>query len=200
MYIPASFKETRVPVLHAFMGRHPFATLVTVVSGAVDAVHVPLLVEPSAGPLGILRGHVARANPVWREVVDGAEVMAVFRGADGYVSPGWYPSKREHGRVVPTWNYEAVHARGSIRWLHDAALLRTLVSDLTDQHEAGRENAWSLNDAPDDYVVGMLKGIVGFEVQIVSLAGKMKLSQNRSEADRAGVVAGLEEICSARNP
>jgi transcriptional regulator len=181
------------------MGRHPFATVVAVVSGAVDALHVPLLVDPAAGPLGGLRGHIARANRLWREVEDGSEVLAIFRGADGYVSPGWYPAKREHGRVVPTWNYEVVHARGTVRWIHEAAALRALVSDLTDRHEAGRSNSWSLNDAPEDYVAGMLKAIVGFEVQITSLTGKMKLSQNRSEADRAGVASGLAESADRRS-
>jgi len=181
------------------MRQHPFATLVAVVSGAVEAMHVPLLVDPTAGPLGGLRGHVAKANPLWREAVDGSEVLAVFRGADGYVSPGWYPEKREHGRVVPTWNYEVVHARGTVRWVHDPAVLRALVSDLTDRHEAGRAKAWSLNDAPEDYVAGMLKAIVGFEVRITGLTGKMKLSQNRSVADRAGVVAGLAESADPRS-
>ena len=199
MYNPAPFDESRIPVLQAFMGRHPFATVVAAVSGAVDALHVPLLVDPAAGPLGGLRGHIARANRLWREVADGAEVLAIFRGADGYVSPAWYPAKREHGRVVPTWNYEVVHARGTVRWIHDAAALRALVSDLTDRHEAGRSNAWSLNDAPEDYIAGMLKAIVGFEVQITSLTGKMKLSQNRSEADRAGVVSGLAESADPRS-
>ena len=199
MYNPAPFEESRVPVLQAFMRRHPFATIVAVAAGVVDAVHVPLLVDRAAGPLGGLRGHVARANPLWREVVDGSEILAIFRGADGYVSPGWYPAKREHGRVVPTWNYEVVHARGTVQWVNDPAVLRGLVSELTDQHEVGRANAWSLKDAPDDYVVGMLKGIVGFEVHITSLTGKMKLSQNRSQADRAGVVAGLEESADPRS-
>jgi transcriptional regulator len=199
MYVPTPFQESRIPVLQAFMRQHPFATLVAVVSGAVEAMHVPLLVDPAAGPLGGLRGHVAKANPLWREIVDGAEVLAIFRGADGYVSPGWYPAKREHGRVVPTWNYQVVHARGSVRWVHDPAVLRALVSDLTDQHEAGRANAWSLNDAPDDYVASMLKGIVGFEIRIAILTGKMKLSQNRSQADRAGVVSGLTESADPRS-
>jgi len=199
MYNPAPFEESRVPVLQAFMERHPFATVVAAASGAVDALHVPLLVDPAAGPLGVLRGHLARANRLWRELADGSEVLAIFRGADGYVSPAWYPAKREHGRVVPTWDYEVVHARGTVRWIHDAAVLRALVSDLTDRHEAGRSNAWSLNDAPEDYVAGMLKAIVGFEVQITGLTGKMKLSQNRSEADRAGVVAGLAESADPRS-
>ena len=181
------------------MRQHPFATLVAVVSGAVEAMHVPLLVEPTVGPLGGLRGHVAKANPLWRELADGSEVLAVFRGADGYISPAWYPEKREHGRVVPTWDYEVVHARGNIHWIQDPAMLRALVSALTDQHEAGRSNAWSLNDAPEDYVAGMLKAIVGFEVQITGLTGKMKLSQNRSEADRAGVVSGLAESADPRS-
>lgn len=199
MYNPAPFEESRIPVLQAFMARHPFATLVAAVSGAVDAVHVPLLVDSAAGPSGGLRGHVARANRLWREVPDGAEVLAVFRGADGYISPAWYPAKREHGRVVPTWNYEVVHARGTVRWIHDAAALRALVSDLTDRHEAGRSDAWRLDDAPGDYVAGMLKAIVGFEVQITSLTAKMKLSQNRSAADRAGVVSGLTASADPRS-
>ena len=199
MYTPTPFKESRVPVLQAFMRRHPFATMVAVVSGALDAVDVPLLIDPAAGPLGGLRGHIAKANPLWREVADGAEVLAIFRGAHGYVSPRWYPSKREHGRVVPTWNYEVVHSRGTIRWVHEPTWVRDLVSDLTDQHEAGRADAWSLNDAPEDYVAGMLIAVVGFEVLITSLTGQMKLSQNKSHTDRAGVVAGLEESEDSRS-
>jgi transcriptional regulator len=153
---------------------------------------VPLEYDCSEGPHGTLRGHLARANPVWRETLPQHEALAVFPGPQGYVSPGWYPSKREHGKVVPTWNYVAAQARGTLRVVDDAPWLRALVGRLTDRHESRSAQPWKVGDAPDDYVAQMLRAIVGVEIRLSALLVKLKLSQNRSAADRAGVVAGLE--------
>jgi len=197
MYTPAHFNESRLPALHAFMGDYPLAAVITQASGRLDANHIPLMLDPAIGPFGILRGHIARANSMWREAEPGPEVLVVFQGPGSYVSPGFYPSKKEHGRVVPTWNYGVVHARGTLKWVHDPEWLRALVEQLTDQHEAGRPEAWRVSDAPDDYVTRMLGAIVGFEIAIHELSGKLKLSQNRSEADREGVRSGLGKGGSA---
>ncbi|MFO1455375.1 MAG: FMN-binding negative transcriptional regulator [Steroidobacteraceae bacterium] len=190
MYVPAHFRETRPEVLHEFMRRHPLATLVARTATGVDANHIPMELAFVDG-LPRLRGHVARANPLWREALPAEPVLAIFTGADGYVTPSWYPSKREHGKVVPTWNYAAVHARGPIRFVDDAAWLRALVGSLTDEHERSRAAPWQVEDAPADYIGAMLRAIVGFEIEVRELVGKFKASQNREERDRAGVAAGL---------
>jgi transcriptional regulator len=191
MYLPAHFTERRVDVLHAFIERHPLGTLVCSADGAVQADHLPMLLRRDA-PHGTLIGHVARANPLWRMAGDGAEVLVVFAGADAYVSPSWYPSKKAHGRVVPTWNYAVVHARGRISLFDDEARLHALVSSLTEHFERGQPAPWAVADAPDDYVRAMLRAIVGFEIEIRELVGKFKASQNRPAEDRAGVLAALE--------
>jgi transcriptional regulator len=191
MYLPPHFRERRTEVLHDFIERHPLGMLVTSANGAPVADHVPMLLIPHLGPHGTLQGHVARANPLWRSTADGGEVLVVFRGADAYVSPSSYPSKREDGKVVPTWNYAVVHARGRIRFFEDEARLHALVSKLTDHFEGPRPKPWSVADAPDDYVRAMLRAIVGFEIEITDLAGKFKASQNRSAEDRTGVRSGM---------
>jgi transcriptional regulator len=197
MYTPSHFDEPRTTALHAFIRRHPLASLVTLTSGRLDANHVPLLLDAAPDPHGQLRGHIARANPLWRDIPAESEVLALFHGADSYITPGWYPSKQQHGRVVPTWNYGVVHVRGRISWHHDKAWLRRLVEDLTTEHEAGGSRPWQVSDAPDDYVEKMLEGIVGLEISIAAIQGKMKLSQNRSMEDRAGVLRGLGESADA---
>ena len=196
MYLPAHFREERREVLQGFVERHPLGALVTLAAGRPEVDHVPMLLDRGAGRCGRLRGHVARANPVVRHTPDGAEVLVVFAGADAYVSPSAYPSKRVDGRVVPTWNYAVVHARGTLRVTEDAAWLRALVGRLTDVHEASRAHRWQVDDAPADYIEQMLRAIVGIEIEITSLQGKWKVSQNRSAADRAGVAAGLGSIDS----
>lgn len=193
MYYPAQFDETNSAVLQEFIRTHPFASVICVAAGRLDANHVPLALDPGYGTLGRLRGHIARANPMWREVEHGAEVLVLFHGPNSYISPGLYPSKTEHGKVVPTWNYGVVHVRGNIAWVHDTQELRQLVDNLTEQHEKDREQPWHVADAPDEYLRRMVAGIVGFEISILELRGKMKLSQNRSEADRAGVISGLAQ-------
>ena len=194
MYSPTHFQENRPEVLHELMREHPLACLVAHTAQGLQANHIPLMFEPHAGTPGALQGHIARANSLWRELKDGAEVLALFQGASHYISPNWYPTKAEHGKVVPTWNYAIVHARGRIAWIHDASWLREFVSKLTDSQERQQKAPWQLTDAPPKYVDQMLGAIVGFEITITELVGKWKLSQNRSAADRAGVVAGLAEL------
>jgi transcriptional regulator len=199
MYVPRHFEESSVEVMHALIGRHPLGTLIAMTPRGLEASHVPFLVEPSPADAasqsryGTLRCHVARANPLWRALSSQAEVLTIFQGAENYISPSWYASKREHGKVVPTWNYVTVHAYGAPRVVHDADWLRTLVAGLTDRHEAGRADRWQLEDAPADYVEKMLGAIVGVEIPVTRMIGKWKLSQNRSSADREGVIAGLEQ-------
>jgi transcriptional regulator len=190
MYQVAAFRETRIEVMHALIRAHPLATLVTVSGGVAEANHLPLLVDSDPMPNGSLRGHVARANPLWRQVPEG-EVLAVFQGPQAYVTPSWYPSKHEHGKVVPTWNYAVVHVRGPLVVHDDREWLRDLVSRLTDAREAGLPRPWGVGDAPADYVDRMLEAIVGIEIPVASIEGKWKVSQNRQPADRAGVAAGL---------
>ena len=191
MYLPEHFAEPRIEVLHAALERAGLGTLVTSGSDGLDASHVPLLLEADPGPYGRLVGHLARANPQWRTAVDGGSALAIVLGPDAYVTPSWYPSKRESGRVVPTWNYVALHAHGTVRFFQDRDRLLRVVGRLTDRHERSRPHPWKVADAPPDYVEAMLPGIVGFELTITRLEGKWKVSQNRSEADRRGVEEGL---------
>jgi transcriptional regulator len=197
MYLPAHFEETRTEVLHALIRSHPLGTLVTLdAGGALQANPIPFLIEP--GPLGhgALRGHVARANALWRETRAEVEALVVFQGAQSYVSPGWYPSKAEHGKVVPTFNYVVVQARGRLRAVDDAAWVRALVARLTQRFEADRAAPWAIADAPAEYIETMLRAIVGIEIELTALVGKWKVSQNRNEADREGVVAGLKALAA----
>jgi transcriptional regulator len=191
MYTPRHFEETRVDVLHQLMRDEPFGALVTLGSAGLEANHLPFEVDCAAGEFGTLRGHVSRANTVWRETRADVEALAIFQGAQRYVTPSWYPSKDKTGKVVPTWNYVVVHAYGPLRFIEDPAWLRAQVDRLTRRHEAGREQPWQVSDAPEDYVAGLVRGIVGFEMTVTRLVGKWKVSQNRGEADRAGVTTGL---------
>jgi transcriptional regulator len=181
MYVPDHFREDRPEVLHDAVRGIGFATLVT---QGLDANHLPMLLDGN-----VLRGHVARANPVWKS--GAGEALAIFLGPHAYVSPNWYPSKAETGKAVPTWNYITVHARGHINWVQDADWLRGHVGALSATHEAGRENPWAIGDAPVSYIDGLVRAIVGFELNISKLEGKWKLSQNRDAADQAGTRDGL---------
>lgn len=191
MYTPTSFAETRIEVLCDLVRAHPLAALVHTGPDGLDANHIPMLFDARAPGGGTLRGHVARANPVHRELADGARVLAIFQGPSHYISPNWYPSKHAHGKDVPTWNYMVVHAHGRIRWRNEPEWLRGLLNDLTDSQEAARADRWQVSDAPEDYIAQMKKAIVGFEIAVEQFVGKWKLSQNRSPADRLGAVAGL---------
>ena len=184
MYIPDHFREDRPEVLHDAMRGIGFATLVTT---GLEANHLPMLFAD-----GVLRGHVARANPVWK-AGDG-EALAIFLGPHGYVSPNWYPSKALTGKAVPTWNYITVHARGVIRWIQDADWLRGHVTALSDTHEAERPGPWKVGDAPASYIDSLLRAIVGFELTIEMLEGKYKLSQNRDAADQGGVREAFAQL------
>jgi transcriptional regulator len=190
MHQPAHFKQADAALIQAHIAEHPLATLFHSAGGQPTADHLPLLFDAGAGPAGVLRGHVARANPLWREGA-GQTVLAVFHGPQGYVSPSWYPSKAETAKAVPTWNYTVVHARGVLRALDDKAWLRDFVDRLTRTHESARAHPWQIDDAPADYLDAMLQAIVGIEIEVVAIEAKWKLSQNRSAADRLGVVAGL---------
>jgi transcriptional regulator len=192
MYQVAAFREERIDVMHALIRAHPLAVLVTNSSGSLEANHLPLLIDPLPSPLGTLRGHVARANPLWKQLCDG-EALAVFQGPQVYVTPSWYPEKRETGKVVPTWNYAVVHVRGPLVIHDDRDWLRDLVSRLTDQQEAGLPQPWGINDAPAEYIERMLGAIVGIEIPVSRIEGKWKVSQNKADADRAGVVDGLAQ-------
>jgi transcriptional regulator len=191
MYLPPHFREDRLDVQHALMRERPLGTLVTAGPAGLTANHVPFLLYADEGPFGTLRGHLARANPQLGELAQVAECLAIFHGAEDYISPGWYATKRETGKVVPTWNFVTVHAWGAPRVLDDAAWLRRQVEDLTNVHEARQPAPWRVDDAPADYLATMLTGIVGVEIPIARIEGKWKMSQNRSEADRAGIRDGL---------
>ncbi|MEO8311473.1 MAG: FMN-binding negative transcriptional regulator [Caldimonas sp.] len=193
MYLPRHFAESRPQVLRDFIARHPLGLLVTQNrDGGLDANSVPFFLdEGDDGSPGVLRAHVARANPLWTSARDDVDALVVFQGPQGYVSPAWYPSKAEHGKVVPTWNYLMAQARGRLRAIDDKAWLRAFVTRLTDHHEGRRPAPWAVTDAPADFVDATLGAIVGIEIALTSLVGKWKVSQNRSAADRAGVVDGL---------
>lgn len=191
MYVPRHFEETRVDALHRLMQDEPFAVLVTLGPDGLNANHLPLELDAEPAPFGTLRGHVSRANRLWQEPASGVETLAIFEGPQHYVTPAWYPTKEETGKVVPTWNYVVVHAYGTPRFIEDPAWLRAHLERLTNRHEADRAVPWQVSDAPDEYVQSLIKGIVGFEMSITRLTGKWKVSQNRDAADRRGVVAGL---------
>ncbi len=193
MYTPPHFRETRVEVLRELIRSHPLATLITLGPDGLEANHIPMEIDPEPAPFGTLRGHVARANPVWRASVKDVDALVIFSGPETYVTPSWYPTKQESGRVVPTWNYAVVHAYGPLRPIEDVAWLRDFVSRLTDRHEGGRVAPWKVTDAPADFIERQLNGIVGIEVPVRRLEGKWKVSQNRGASDRAGVVTGLRE-------
>jgi transcriptional regulator len=186
MYMPSYFKETRSEALHALMRAYPFATLVTHGDAGLAANHLPFELVGDH-----LHGHVARGNELAR--ADGAEVLVIFRGPEGYVSPNWYPSKHETGREVPTWNYAVIHVHGRLRVVEDHTWLRQLLERLTDRHEAGQPKPWHVSDAPADHIEKSLDGIVGLEISIDRIEGKFKLSQNHPAANRAGVVEGLRQ-------
>jgi transcriptional regulator len=192
LYTPPAFRVDDLPLLLDHIARTGLASFITAGADGPIVSHVPLVHEPSDAGMGRLIGHLARANPQWQETDLLKPALAVFMGPDAYVSPSWYPSKAEAGRVVPTWNYAVVHVRGTLAFFDDAARLRDAVEHLTDRHERTRAERWQLSDAPERYVASQLKGIVGFEIAITSIEGKYKLSQNRPEPDREGVVAGLE--------
>ena len=196
MFQPPLFREDRIEVMHALMRAHPFATLVNSATGPLTADHVPLVLHPELSETGTLRGHLAAANPLWRAMRDRGgtgpiEVLAVFQGPQTYVTPSWYPSKKAHGKVVPTWNYAVVHAHGTLRFHDETDWLMAHLSELTNRQESHRPEPWAVTDAPDDFTAKQLKGLIGFEIAIDSLTGTWKVSQNKSGEDREGLERGL---------
>lgn len=190
-YLPPHFEETDTATLQALVRAHPLATWVVQQQGELLVNHIPLLLDADRGEHGTLLGHVTRANPVWRALAEGASSVAVFSGPQAYVSPNWYPSKHAHGKAVPTWNYATVHAHGVPQAVDDPARVLDLVTRLTQVHEAGQALPWQVSDAPADYIVTLLKVIVGIEIPVQRWVGKWKVSQNRPAADQLGVIAGL---------
>jgi transcriptional regulator len=202
MYLPAHFAETRPEELQRIIREHPLGMLVTHGSHGLDADHIPFEYDPGEDGLGVLSAHVARANPVWQRCPSGTPVMVVFRGAQAYVSPSWYPSKHEAHRQVPTWNYEVVHAHGTITVHDDERFVRRIVARLTRRHEAAEPNPWKMGDSEPEFIDGMLRNIVGIEIAVTSLAGKRKLSQNKEARDRLGAAdtlaaRGIDELAQS---
>ena len=193
MYLPPHFAVTDPEALHQLILAHPLGALITCGERGLDANHLPFELDVEEGEHGVLRAHVARNNPLWQEVQDGDEVLVIFKAADGYISPNWYPSKQAHHKQVPTWNYAVVHAHGRIRIHDDARFVRRLLATLTRTHEAAEPVPWKMADAPRDYVEAMVAAVVGIEIEIDRLVGKLKLSQNKEEGDRLGAITALRE-------
>ncbi len=192
MYLPPAFREEDLPTIHAEMQKIQLATLVTVTGSGMVATHLPLMLDSSAGDYGTLYGHVARGNTQWSGNLAEVEALAIFTASGAYVTPNWYPSKHETGKVVPTWMYAAIHAYGKVKFIDDAEWLRDVVTRLTDKHEADSANPWKVTDAPPDYIDAQLARIVGVELPISRLEGKWKFDQRSSQPDRVGILAGLE--------
>jgi transcriptional regulator len=197
MYTPAHFRVTEPAALQRIIQAHPLGVLITSHEGSLDANHIPFEFDPQVGPLGRLSAHVARANPVWQQCAEGADVLVIFRGNESYISPNWYPSKHETHRLVPTWNYEVVHAHGRLRVRDDEKFLRGVLARLTRVHEAQEPKPWKMGDSAPEYIDMMLRAVVGLEIDITALEGKSKLSQNREPRDVAGAVQMLRQRGSA---
>ncbi|KWV41360.1 transcriptional regulator [Rhizobium altiplani] len=193
MYQPPHFREEDLSVQHALIRAHPLGMLITAGTSGLMANSVPFHLDAAASEKGILRLHLAKANPQWRDIDAGADVLAVFQGADAYITPSWYQTKQETGKVVPTWNYAIVQVRGRARVIDDADWLLQQINAITTQQEGPRDRPWAVGDAPDDFIRAQMKGIIGVEIEIAAIEGKWKVSQNRPVADREGVVAGLGE-------
>ena len=193
MYLPAHFEESRIDVMHQLIRNHALGTLITFGADGLNANHVPFEIDPDPAPFGTLRAHVARANPVWKAFSREVEPLVIFQGAQSYITPSWYQTKKETGKVVPTFNYIVVHAYGSMQVIEDAAWLRKFVGGLTDRFESTQAQPWAVTDAPEDFITMQLRAIVGIEIQLTRLVGKWKTSQNRPAVDQAGVIAGLRE-------
>ncbi|SHL82373.1 FMN-binding negative transcriptional regulator [Phytopseudomonas punonensis] len=199
MYVPAAFRQNDLSALQEEITDCRLATLISSGESGLQASHLPLLLRADEGQYGTLYGHLARANPHAQVLAKGGEALVIFHTTDAYISPSWYPAKAEHGKVVPTWNYIAVHAYGRAEVFDDAERLLILLRELTDRHERPRPQPWALDDAPRDYIDGMLRAIVGFALPIERLEGKWKLGQNRSDADQAGVKSGLDVSTDPRD-
>ncbi|MDR3430937.1 MAG: FMN-binding negative transcriptional regulator [Rouxiella aceris] len=193
MYVPPPFRENRTEVLYDLIAHYPLGTLVSQTDGQLDAMHLPFEINLADNGTATLLAHVARANPIWREVANGSDVLIVFRGGDAYISPNWYPSKQQTHRQVPTWNYRAVHVRGQITFRDDLPFLHDVLTRLTARQEATQTLPWQIGDAPEDYIAGMLKAIVGVEITISEIVGCVKLGQNKNQQDLQGAANGVIE-------
>jgi transcriptional regulator len=198
MYTPKAFEVKDLALLQAAMKASELATLVTATTSGLVATHLPLMLDETRGPYGTLIGHVSRANLQWKESDPKVEAVVIFLGPETYVTPNWYPAKQETGRVVPTWNYAAIHAYGHPTFFEDTERLRVVVTELTKKHEASFPAPWQVSDAPAVYIDSQLKAIVGVELPILRLEGKQKFNQNRPAEDRAGVVSGLRALGEER--
>tara|TARA_B100000780_G_scaffold117032_1_gene82139 strand:+ start:564 stop:1187 length:624 start_codon:yes stop_codon:yes gene_type:complete len=185
------FHEDRIEVMHKMMAEHPFATVVSAATGGLSADHIPLVLRGGPTKKGCLRGHIAAANPLWRDTESEIQILAVFQGPQSYVTPFWYPLKQTDGKVVPTWNYVVVHAHGTLRFKRESQWLMDHLAELTRRRESRRAAPWVISGAPDAFIASQLKGLVGFEVEIKSLLGSWKLCRNKKAADRQGVALGL---------
>ena len=194
MYIPRANQETRIPILHQLIRSQPLAALVTMSSGGLFASHLPMVLEEAGDAPGILRAHVSRANLQWRDLDSSVEALAIFSGPQHYISPTWYPGKLEDGKDVPTWNYVVVHAYGPLKVIEEKEWLMHHLEQLTNQSEAKAAAPWKVSDAPADFIHSLLNGIIGFELPIRRLEGKWKVSQNRSDRDKQGVIEGLAAL------
>ena len=197
MYVPKHFEESRLEVLHDLIRKHPLATLVTMSSNGIDANHIPLYLAKEKGQYGTLQGHVARSNPIWTDLVNDVEALVIFQGPNSYITPSWYPTKQESGKVVPTWNYIVVHAYGVLDVIDDPVWVRRQIELLTTQQEAVFDKPWAISDAPAEFTDRMISGIVGIEITITKLTGKWKVSQNQPALNQAGVVKGLQSLGSS---
>jgi transcriptional regulator len=197
MYIPKHFQETRLDVMHALIRAHPLATLVTLTPDGLVANHIPLHLAESPSPFGVLEGHVARSNPLWKDYSKDVAALAVFQGPESYISPSWYVTKKETGKVVPTWNYAVVHAYGSLRVIEEASWLRWQLEKLTHDNESKRPEPWHISDAPHEFTERLISEVVGLQFVITKLSGKWKVSQNQPAANREGVIQGLQELGTA---
>jgi transcriptional regulator len=191
MYLPEFNREERLPVLHALIAANPLGLLISAGADGPVVTPVPFILSPDEGPCGTLRAHVARANPHWRLLGETPEALVLFQGPQAYVTPSWYAAKQETGKVVPTWNYVMLEARGRASTIEDPAWLRAQIGALTDAMEAGRAAPWAVSDAPEPFVAAQIRGIVGIEIPVASLVGKWKVSQNRTAADKRRVAEGL---------
>ena len=192
MYIPTQFEEVRVDVMHELIRAHPLATLVTHSSSGLNANHIPLHLSESPLPYGTLQGHIARANPLLGEIAEGIETLAIFHGPDSYITPSWYATKKETGKVVPTWNYAVVHTYGFLRVVDNASWLRAQLDALTNHNEASLLEPWAVSDAPVDHIERIMAAIVGVEMVITKMLGKWKVSQNQPTQNQDGVISGLK--------
>jgi len=200
MHVPKAFQQDDPVTLHELMVKYPLASLIAYSATGIEVNHIPFFLNKSKGKLS-LQGHIAKANPLWKLIKDKSQVLLVFHGPNCYISPNYYPTKKEQGKVVPTWNYVAVHVKGLLSYRFDTQFKLDMLNNLTIQHEQNQEKPWSITDAPMQYIQRMLAAIVGLEIEILSITGKWKVSQNQSEINKQGIVAGLsnEETSDSLN-